>query len=120
VSFTTVDEHDVLDGDMIARCVVIIIYYFILICLFSVLQLMQLTDTHVANTRNASVTATISNSIVPTADEHLEYAYLWHLEQYRKIYISDQVQRTSRVCCCIVILHYYFFRSTPAWVNYAA
>ena len=60
---------------------------------------MQLTDTHVASSRN-----TIMNtSITPTADEHLEYAYLWHLEQYRKIYISDQVQRTSRVGAFLVL-----------------
>lgn len=29
--------------------------------------------------------------------EKLEAAYLWFLEQFRKIYISDQVQKTSKV-----------------------
>uniref|UniRef100_A0A915JI35 Importin N-terminal domain-containing protein n=1 Tax=Romanomermis culicivorax TaxID=13658 RepID=A0A915JI35_ROMCU len=61
------DEHDVFDGDLICRA----------------LELMRLTD-------NRMVT-----NIRP--NEKLEMSYLWFMEQFRKIYISDQVQKSSKV-----------------------
>jgi hypothetical protein len=68
-AFGTVDAHDTFDGDMTSR----------------VLRLMQLTD------------GTLAGGALSAGAIHLENAYLWMLDQLRKIYISDQVQRTSHV-----------------------
>uniref|UniRef100_A0A914V6U4 Importin N-terminal domain-containing protein n=2 Tax=Plectus sambesii TaxID=2011161 RepID=A0A914V6U4_9BILA len=66
VAFSSSDDHDLIDGDLICR----------------VLRLMEATDQRLAT---------------EPGSEKLELAFLWHLEQFRKIYISDQVQKTSKV-----------------------
>lgn len=60
------DDHDAMDGELACR----------------VLQLMQLTDSRLANGGHC---------------EKLELALLSFFEQFRKIYIGDQVQRSSKV-----------------------
>lgn len=61
MSFTTDDEHDVMDGELIVR----------------VLQLMTLTDVRLPQ----------------TGCEKLELAIMSFLEQVRKIYIIEQMQK---------------------------
>lgn len=61
MSFTTDDEHDVMDGELIVR----------------VLQLMNLTDVRLPQ----------------TGCEKLELAIMSFLEQVRKIYIIEQMQK---------------------------
>ncbi|XP_071044353.1 exportin-7 isoform X2 [Parasteatoda tepidariorum] len=65
VSFSTADEYDAMDGELICR----------------VLQLMNLTD----------------NRISQGGCEKLELATIYFFQQFRKIYVGDQVQRTSKV-----------------------
>ncbi|XP_032806398.1 exportin-7 isoform X1 [Petromyzon marinus] len=65
VSFASTDEHDAMDGELICR----------------VLQLMNLTDSRLAQAGN----------------EKLELAILSCFEHFRKIYIGDQVQKYSKV-----------------------
>uniref|UniRef100_UPI00358FBF5D exportin-7 isoform X2 n=1 Tax=Myxine glutinosa TaxID=7769 RepID=UPI00358FBF5D len=65
VSFTSTDEHDAMDGELVCR----------------VLQLMNLTDSRLPQAGN----------------EKLELAMLSFFEQFRKIYIGDQVQKSSKV-----------------------
>ena len=77
-SFSTCDEHDIVDGDMVAR----------------VLQLQQLTDSRLS-TPDANAANTSSSMCTP--DIHLEYAYLWHLDQFRKIYVTDHGSRSIEV-----------------------
>ena len=60
------DDHDAMDGELACR----------------VLQLMQLTDSRLAQGGHC---------------EKLELALLSFFEQFRKIYIGDQVQKTSKV-----------------------
>ncbi|XP_064465819.1 exportin-7-B-like [Ornithodoros turicata] len=65
VSFSTADDHDAMDGELVCR----------------VLQLMQLRDAR-----------------LPAASgEKLELALLSFFEQFRKIYVGDQVPKTSKV-----------------------
>ncbi|KAI9558642.1 hypothetical protein GHT06_015430 [Daphnia sinensis] len=66
VSFTSSDEHDSMDGELVCR----------------VLQLMNLTDSRLQVTGGC---------------EKLELAMLSFFEQFRKIYVGDQVQMTSKV-----------------------
>ncbi|VDK52307.1 unnamed protein product [Gongylonema pulchrum] len=61
------DDHDLIDGDMICR----------------VLKLMELSDSRLA-------TGTARNL-------QLETAFLYMLDQFRRIYVSDQIQITSKV-----------------------
>lgn len=56
--------------------------------LFSVLQLMNLTDSRLAQAGN----------------ERLELAMLSFFEQFRKIYIGDQVQKSSKVNTSLMML----------------
>ncbi|XP_077991950.1 exportin-7-like [Glandiceps talaboti] len=65
VSFSSADEHDALDGELVCR----------------VLQLMNLTDSRLAQ----------------GGSEKLDLAMLSFFEQFRKIYVGDQVQKTSKV-----------------------
>ncbi|XP_052225839.1 exportin-7-like [Dreissena polymorpha] len=65
VAFTTTDEHDAMDGELVCR----------------VLQLMNLTDSRL--TQNGC--------------EKLDLAILSFFEQFRKIYVGDQVQKSSKV-----------------------
>uniref|UniRef100_A0AAY4ECR0 Importin N-terminal domain-containing protein n=1 Tax=Denticeps clupeoides TaxID=299321 RepID=A0AAY4ECR0_9TELE len=67
VSFASTDEQDAMDGE--------------LVCRYVVLQLMNLTDSRLAQAGN----------------EKLELAMLSFFEQFRKIYIGDQVQKSSKV-----------------------
>lgn len=60
MSFTSSDEHDSMDGELVCR----------------VLQLMNLTDTRLQVTGGC---------------EKLELAMLSFFEQFRKIYVGDQV-----------------------------
>ncbi|CAG0919166.1 unnamed protein product [Notodromas monacha] len=64
MSFSTNDEHDSMDGELVCR----------------VLQLMRLSD-----------------SRLPEGSMRLELAILSFMEQFRKIYVGDQVQKTSKV-----------------------
>ena len=83
--FAASDEHDEFDGDMAAR----------------VLRLMAITDGQLMSSGGAQSPSAV----------HMEHAYLWLLDQTRKIYISDQVQRTSHVSYsmhknnCVAVLH---------------
>lgn len=61
--------------------------HFTAYLIFRVLQLIRLTDQRLPS-RGA---------------EKLELAYLWFLEQFRKIYISDQVQKTTKVIESLVV-----------------
>ncbi|XP_070539906.1 exportin-7-like isoform X2 [Ptychodera flava] len=65
VSFTSADEHDALDGELVCR----------------VLQLMNLTDSRLSQ----------------GGSEKLDLAMLSFFDQFRKIYVGDQVQKTSKV-----------------------
>ncbi|XP_033102804.1 exportin-7-like isoform X2 [Anneissia japonica] len=65
VSYTSADEHDALDGELVCR----------------VLQLMDLTDGRLSQ----------------GGSEKLDIAMLSFFEQFRKIYVGDQVQKTSKV-----------------------
>ena len=67
VAFSSSEDHDLADGDLICR----------------VLQLMRLSDERLAAGRGGC--------------EQLELAFIYFLAQFRKIYISDQVQKTSKV-----------------------
>lgn len=70
VSFTSTEEQDEMDGQMVCR----------------VLQLMNLTDPQ-----------NNGNGRIPVASEKLELALLSFFEQFRRIYAGDQVPRTSNV-----------------------
>ncbi|XP_076102861.1 exportin-7-like [Mytilus galloprovincialis] len=65
VSFASTDEHDAMDGELACR----------------VLQLMNLTDTRIAQ----------------GGCEKLDLAILSFFEQFRKIYVGDQVHKMSKV-----------------------
>lgn len=65
MSFNSNEEHDTMDGELLCR----------------VLQLMNLTDSRLAQ----------------TGCEKLELATLSFFEQFRKIYVGDQVQKNSKV-----------------------
>ncbi|EDO48742.1 predicted protein, partial [Nematostella vectensis] len=65
VTYSTVDEYDALDGELVCR----------------VLQLMNLTDSQLSQ----------------RGSEKLELAILSFFEQFRKIYVGDQAQKTSKV-----------------------
>ena len=58
------------------------------VCHYRVLQLMNLTDSRLAQAGN----------------ERLELAMLSFFEQFRKIYIGDQVQKSSKVTQTIPLL----------------
>ena len=66
VSFSSTDEHDTMDGELVCR----------------VLQLMQLTDARLDRQQGC---------------QRLELALLSFFEQFRKIYVGDNVQKTSKV-----------------------
>lgn len=68
VSFSSTDEHDAMDGELVCR----------------VLQLMRLTDQRLASQQGYS-------------SPKLELAFLGFFEHFRKIYIGDNVQKTSKV-----------------------
>lgn len=65
VSYSTIDEYDALDGELVCR----------------VLQLMNLTDSQLSQ----------------RGSEKLELAILSFFEQFRKMYVGDQAQKTSKV-----------------------
>ncbi|RZF34199.1 hypothetical protein LSTR_LSTR003609 [Laodelphax striatellus] len=65
VSFTSNEEHDAMDGELVCR----------------VLQLMNLTDSRLSR----------------GGCEKLELAMLSFFEQFRKIYVGDQIQKNSKV-----------------------
>ncbi|XP_039282073.1 exportin-7 isoform X2 [Nilaparvata lugens] len=65
VSFTSNEEHDAMDGELVCR----------------VLQLMNLTDSRLSR----------------GGCEKLELAMLSFFEQFRKIYVGDQIQKSSKV-----------------------
>ncbi|XP_067928160.1 exportin-7-like isoform X2 [Watersipora subatra] len=69
VSFSSTDEHDEMDGELVCR----------------VLQLMGAIDSRLAQ----------------RGCEKLDLALLYFIEQFRKIYIGEQVQRTSKVYKCL-------------------
>ncbi|KAI1720846.1 galactoside-binding lectin domain-containing protein [Ditylenchus destructor] len=62
-------DDDVYDGEVVSR----------------VWKLMRVTDTHLSAQQQA------------TTDMQLEFAYLYLMDEFRKAYISDQIQRESRV-----------------------
>ncbi|KAI1719305.1 exportin-7-B [Ditylenchus destructor] len=62
-------DDDVYDGEVVSR----------------VWKLMRVTDTHLSAQQQA------------TTDIQLEFAYLYLMDEFRKAYISDQIQRESRV-----------------------
>ncbi|VDK76048.1 unnamed protein product [Litomosoides sigmodontis] len=66
-SYNNCEEHDVVDGNLVCR----------------VLKLMELSDSRLS----AGVPGNFK----------LELAYLYMLEQFRKIYVSDQIQKISKV-----------------------
>ncbi|EEC05625.1 Exportin-7-A, putative, partial [Ixodes scapularis] len=66
-SFSTADDHDAMDGELVCR----------------VLQLMQLRDSRLP--------------LGSCSGEKLELALLSFFEQFRKIYVGDQVPKTSKV-----------------------
>uniref|UniRef100_F1KSW2 Exportin-7 n=1 Tax=Ascaris suum TaxID=6253 RepID=F1KSW2_ASCSU len=66
-AFSNSDEHDVVDGDLVCR----------------VLKLMELSDGRLSTG-------------VP-GNLKLEMAFLYTLEQFRKVYVSDQIQKLGRV-----------------------
>ncbi|XP_075733284.1 ran-binding protein 16 isoform X7 [Rhipicephalus microplus] len=65
-SFSTADDHDAMDGELVCR----------------VLQLMQLRDSRLP--------------LGSCSGERLELALLSFFEQFRKIYVGDQVPKTSK------------------------
>ncbi|XP_044172715.1 exportin-7-like [Acropora millepora] len=65
VSYSTIDEYDALDGELVCR----------------VLQLMNLTDSQLSQ----------------RGSEKLELSILSFFEQFRKMYVGDQAQKTSKV-----------------------
>ncbi|XP_033617364.1 ran-binding protein 17, partial [Fukomys damarensis] len=65
LTYTSTDEHDVMDGELSCR----------------VFQLISLMDTGLPQCSN----------------EKIELAVLWFLDQFRKTYVGDQLQRTSKV-----------------------
>ncbi|XP_036851120.1 ran-binding protein 17 isoform X1 [Manis javanica] len=65
LTYTSTDEHDVMDGELSCR----------------VFQLMSLMD----------------NRLPQCPNEKVELAILWFLDQFRKTYVGDQLQRTSKV-----------------------
>lgn len=67
VTFNSNEEHDAMDGELV----------------FRVLQLMRLTDARLAAQQGCC--------------ERLELAMLSFFEQFRKIYVGDQVQKNSKV-----------------------
>uniref|UniRef100_A0A023GMQ2 Putative nuclear transport receptor ranbp16 importin beta superfamily n=1 Tax=Amblyomma triste TaxID=251400 RepID=A0A023GMQ2_AMBTT len=66
-SFSTADDHDAMDGELVCR----------------VLQLMQLRDSRLP--------------LGSCSGEKLELALLSFFEQFRKIYVGDQVPKSSKV-----------------------
>ncbi|XP_063086841.1 ran-binding protein 17 isoform X6 [Cavia porcellus] len=64
LTYTSTDEHDVMDGELSCR----------------VFQLISLMDTGLPQCSN----------------EKIELAILWFLDQFRKTYVGDQLQRTSK------------------------
>ncbi|MCP9256874.1 XPO7 [Dirofilaria immitis] len=66
-SYSNCEEHDVVDGNLICR----------------VLKLMELSDSRL--------------SAGMPGNYKLEVAYLYMLDQFRKIYVSDQIQKISKV-----------------------
>lgn len=110
VSFASTDEQDAMDGELVCRWEftdmflhtslllhihaqwwwLVLVFFFkcwrsnysrSFVLDFSVLQLMNLTDSRLAQAGN----------------EKLELAMLSFFEQFRKIYIGDQVQKSSKV-----------------------
>ncbi|XP_005376380.1 PREDICTED: ran-binding protein 17 isoform X1 [Chinchilla lanigera] len=65
LTYTSTDEHDVMDGELSCR----------------VFQLISLMDTGLPQCSN----------------EKIELAILWFLDQFRKTYVGDQLQRTSKL-----------------------
>ncbi|XP_078006673.1 ran-binding protein 17 isoform X4 [Phascolarctos cinereus] len=65
LTYTSTDEHDVMDGELSCR----------------VFQLISLLDSRLPRCCN----------------EKIELAILWFLDQFRKTYVGDQLQRTSKV-----------------------
>ncbi|VDM45504.1 unnamed protein product [Toxocara canis] len=66
-AFSNSDEHDIIDGDLVCR----------------VLKLMELSDGRLSTGAPGNL--------------KLEMAFLYTLEQFRKVYVSDQIQKLGRV-----------------------
>lgn len=66
-AFSTSEEHDLIDGDLVCRA----------------LKLMEMSDGRLATGG--------------TGDIKLEVAFIYLLDQFRKIYVSDQIQKLSKV-----------------------
>lgn len=82
MSFTSSDEHDAMDGELVCRLLILCIFVlsgtslYLSFIIFRVLQLMNLTDARLQ---------------VSGGCEKLELAMLSFFEQFRKIYVGDQV-----------------------------
>ncbi|VFV18277.1 ran-binding protein 17, partial [Lynx pardinus] len=72
LTYTSTDEHDAMDGELSCRNRIPDSYVF---------QLISLMDTGLPQCSN----------------EKIELAILWFLDQFRKTYVGDQLQRTSKV-----------------------
>jgi len=70
------------------RMVIIMKCIYVNYCMFRVLRLVDLTDSRLPQ----------------SGSNKLELALLSFFEQFRKIYIGDQVQKTSRVSRMVFIL----------------
>ncbi|KAK1343550.1 hypothetical protein QTO34_016330, partial [Cnephaeus nilssonii] len=77
LTYTSTDEHDAMDGELSCR---IFTEALFLSFMKRVFQLISLMDTGLPQCSN----------------EKIELAILWFLDQFRKTYVGDQLQRTSK------------------------
>ena len=130
VSFASTDEHDEMDGELVCRSVVCLsVYLSVCDCQCIPYSLLigcrssSLATLHLSTFLHGSLTVSLyvgvcvcvclrvlrlvdlTDSRLPQSGcSKLELALLSFFEQFRKIYIGDQVQKTSRVSAILCLL----------------